>query len=216
MTMDATAWDERYAQGRVWSVEPNRFFAEIVGTLGVEPGTAVDLGCGEGRNAVWLAQQGWDVTAVDFSSVGIERGRAGAEALGLDVTWVVADLETHDLGQGAFDLVAVIYVHWPSERTEPFLRRAAAAVAPGGHLVIVGHDRTNIEHGHGGPQDPDVLSTPDELRSVAEGAGLDVRRAETVLRPVTLEPGHGAAADQAETVDAIDHVLVARRVSRGV
>lgn len=215
--MDAAGWDARYGKGQVWSTEPNRFFADAVASLGAAPGTALDLACGEGRNAVWLAEQGWDVTAVDFSSVGVERGRAGALSRGAHVHWVVADLQQWDLGVQAWDLVAHVYLHWPTAEREPFLARVAASVARGGHLVVVGHDRTNIEHGHGGPQDPDVLTTPDEQRTLFEKAGLQVIEARTVTRTVTLEPGHGAppaggrATTDTATVDAIDHLVIARR-----
>lgn len=203
--MKATDWDERYAEGRLWSVEPNRFFADIV--EGMEPGTAVDLACGEGRNSVWLAQRGWTVTAVDFSSLGIERGRAGAEELGVDVDWVVADLAEWDPGDRQWDLVAHVYLHWDREAREPFLRRAASWVAPGGRMVIIGHDRTNIEHGHGGPQVPAVLTTPEELKALLAAEGLSVERAETVLRPVTVTDDAGTE----RMIDAIDHVVIASR-----
>lgn len=217
--MDAAGWDARYAKGQVWSSEPNRFFADIVEGLvrdGLAPGRAIDLACGEGRNAVWLAEQGWQVTAVDFSAVGVERGRAGAAARGIALDWVVADLATWDLGAGAWDLVAHVYLHWPTAEREPFLRRCADAVAPGGVLVIVGHDRDNIAHGIGGPQDPDVLTTPGEMAELVGACGLEVVRAERVLRAVSVEGGHGTPAPgstgaAATTVDAIDHVLVARR-----
>ena len=210
--MDSSGWDARYATGQVWSSEPNRFFADAVTALGTTPGRAVDLACGEGRNAVWLAAQSWSVTGVDFSPVGVERGRAGAAERGLAVDWVVADLATWDFGSAAFDLVAHVYLHWPTAEREPFLRRCAAAVAPGGVLVVIGHDRDNIEHGHGGPQDPDVLTTPEEQAGLFAAAGLDIVRAERVYRSLTLEPGHGSSGGGgAAVVDAIDHVVVARR-----
>ncbi len=211
--MDATTWDKRYGSGRVWSLEPNKFFAEAIEHLeasGVVPGRAVDLACGEGRNAVWLAGRGWTVTGVDFSKVGVETGRVGAEAEGVAVDWVVADLVDWDLGTGCWDLVAHVYLHWPTALREPFLARCAAAVAPGGHLVVVGHDRDNIEHGHGGPQDPDVLTTPTEMAEIFVKAGFEIVRAETLLRPVALEGGHGEAAEHA--ADAIDHIVVAHRL----
>ena len=128
--MGAADWDERYESGRLWSREPNRFFVEAVGDW--KPGRAVDLACGEGRNALWLAQGGWSVTAVDFSSVAVERGRAVAAELGVDVEWVVADLEAWDLGEQVWDLVAHVYLHWAAQARQPFLDRCAAAVAPGG------------------------------------------------------------------------------------
>jgi SAM-dependent methyltransferase len=206
---DAASWDERYAKGQVWSLEPNRFFADAVEGLGAEPGRAVDLACGEGRNAVWLAAGGWTVTAVDFSAVGIDKGRRGAEAQGIELDWVVADLTTWDLGQARWDLIAHVYLHWPTGTREPFLERCASALAPGGLLIVVGHDRTNIEHGHGGPQDPDVLSTPEEMAALFSRCGLSIERAGIVLRPVSLEGGHGGADDG--PADAIDHVVIARR-----
>ena len=201
--MKAADWDERYSEGRLWSVEPNRFFAEIV--EGMEPGKALDLACGEGRNSVWLAQNGWTVTAVDFSTAGIDRGRAGAEELGVDVEWVVADLTGWDPGDRQWDLVAHVYLHLDRETRERLLRRAASWVAPDGHLVIIGHDLGNIEHGHGGPQEPAVLTTPAELEALLTGEGLAVERAQTVLRPVTVTDEEGAES----TANAIDHVVIA-------
>lgn len=209
-TMSASDWDERYGEGRMWSIEPNAFFAEVVNGLGGSKGRAVDLACGEGRNAMWLATQGWAVAAVDFSAVAVDRGRQFGDANNIDVDWAVADLETWDFGGHQWDLVAHVYLHWGAGQREPFLDRCAAAVAPGGHLVVVGHDRTNIEHGHGGPQDPALLTTPDELRARFEAAGLTVQRAETVLRPVTVEQDDGSTIE----VNAIDHVVVATRAGQ--
>jgi SAM-dependent methyltransferase len=214
--MDAAEWDARYAKGQVWSSEANRFFVEAVRHHGVDRPTdgarAVDLGCGEGRNAIWLAMLGWSVTGVDMSAVGVDRGRAMAAVQDVSVDWIVADLEEWDLGTRTWDLVALVYVHWPTDKRVPFMHRIVEAIAPNGYLVIVGHDRTNIEHGHGGPQNPDVLTTPGELSALLSVNGLDVIEAREVLRPITLEPGHGSvAADADNRVDAIDHVVVARR-----
>jgi SAM-dependent methyltransferase len=214
--MDAAGCDARYAKGQIWSSEANRFFVDAVRAHGLdrpaEGARAIDLGCGEGRNAIWLAMLGWSVTGVDMSAVGIDRGRATAEANDLGINWIVADLEAWDLGTGVWDLIAVVFVHWPTDKRLPFLQRIVDGLAPGGHVVVVGHDRTNIEHGHGGPQNPDVLTTPDELATWFRAAGLEVLEAREVLRPVSLEPGHGSvAADEATTADAIDHVVVAQR-----
>jgi SAM-dependent methyltransferase len=215
--MDAAGWDERYAKGQVWSSEANRFFVDAIRAHGLDHPTegqrAVDLGCGEGRNAIWLALLGWSVTGVDMSTVGVDRGRAlAAAADGADIEWIVANLEEWDLGTGVWDLIALVYVHWPTDKRLPFMQRVVDSLAPGGHLVVVGHDRTNIEHGHGGPQNPDVLTTPDELAALLGAAGLEVREAREVRRPVSLEGGHGSTAlDAATTADAIDHVVVAHR-----
>ena len=214
--MDAAGWDARYAKGQVWSSEANRFFVDAVRAHGLdrpaEGAQAIDLGCGEGRNALWLAMLGWSVTGVDMSVVGVERGRAMADANDVSVDWVVADLEEWNLGAGSWYLMALVYVHWPTGKRLPFMQRVVDGLALGGHLVIVGHDRTNIEHGHGGPQNPDMLTTPDELAMLSRGAGLEVLEAREVRRPVSLEPGHGAVAvDGATTADAIDHVVVVQR-----
>lgn len=209
--MTATDWDGRYGEGRQWSVEPNHFFADAVAdvekTSDASGRKALDLACGEGRNAVWLAERGWNVTAVDFSSVGVERGRAGAVERGIVVDWLVADLETWDLGTRTWDLVAHVYLHWGPDQRLPFLERCAAAVADGGVFVVVGHDRSNIDHGHGGPQNPELLTTPDEQRELLTVAGLDVIRAELVYRDVSIQAGDGSE----KQVQAIDHVVVARR-----
>lgn len=204
--MGASDWDERYEAGRLWSLEPNRFFVQAID--GLPAGRAVDLACGEGRNALWLAQHGWTVTAVDFSEVAVDRGRTVAADLGVDVDWQVADLQAWDLGERAWDLVAHVYLHWRAEEREPFLDRCAAAVAPGGRVVVIGHDRTNIEKGHGGPQDPALLTTAAELKERFSDDGLTVERAEIVRRPVQVDAGNGAST----VVNAIDHVVVAARL----
>lgn len=118
--MDARTWDERYAATeQAWSSEPNAFVVTM--TQGLVPGTAIDLGTGEGRNARWLAKQGWNVTAVDFSAVAIDRARSGPDADQID--WQVADLTTHDPGR-QYDLVLAAYLHLPPPLTRPVLRRA--------------------------------------------------------------------------------------------
>lgn len=209
--MTAADWDARYAEGRQWSVEPNVFFAEAVDALaeaGLVGGRAVDLACGEGRNAVWLAERGWDVTAVDFSPAGVERGRLGGLERSIEVDWQVADLATWDLGRERWDLVAHVYLHWGPGERNPFLVRCAGAVASGGALVVVGHDRSNIDHGYGGPQNPDLLTTPEELSQGFTQAGLTVTRAELVYREVEIVDDDGASS----TARAIDHVVVARRL----
>jgi SAM-dependent methyltransferase len=172
-------WNRRYA-GRelLWTGEPNRFFAAE--TAGLPPGRGLDLACGEGRNAVWLAERGWEVTGVDFADVALEKARRLAEARAVDVTWVHADVLDYEPPAAAFDLVALVYLQLPADELRRVLERAAAAVAPGGVLLVVAHDRSNLEHGHGGPQDPSVLATPAEV--AADLVALEVDRAEVVER----------------------------------
>lgn len=178
--MDSDDWDARYASvERVWSVEPNRWLVDAV--TGLEPGRALDLACGEGRNAVWLRRLGWEVTAVDFSDVGLAKGRAADP----EVDWVGADVRTWTPPASAFDLVAIVYLHLPAGERRAVLASATSALTPGGTLVVIGHDRRNLVDGVGGPQDPEVLLDPAELVDELAGlADLDVLRAETVDRPV--------------------------------
>jgi 2-polyprenyl-3-methyl-5-hydroxy-6-metoxy-1,4-benzoquinol methylase len=172
-------WDERHAaQDPIESSAPDPTLIDEIGAL--PPGRAVDLGAGDGRNAVWLASRGWDVTAVDFSQVAIDRGRALAAAAAVHVDWERADLLEWTPGERSFDLVTLFFIHLPPDERRDVYARAAAAVAPGGTLLIVGHDRTNLADGVGGPQDPDVLITPSEV--VADLAGFRIDRAATVQR----------------------------------
>lgn len=189
--MDSDAWDERYASTElVWSAGPNVFVEDR--TAGLAPGRALDVAAGEGRNAVWLAEQGWDVTAVDFSPVGVETGRKVARRRGVDVDWRVQDATRWQPDPQAFDLVLVIYLQLPGDERRAAHRLAASAVTPGGTLLVVGHDRDNLEHGIGGPPDPALLLTADEVVSDLEGTGLVVREAGQVTRPVP-DPDGGTA-----------------------
>jgi SAM-dependent methyltransferase len=190
--VDAETWNERYAAtDRLWSAGPNQFLAAEAADL--EPGRAIDLACGEGRNAVWLAERGWAVTAVDFAEVALDRGRAAAAERELEVDFVCADVVAYEPDVHAFDLVAVLYLHLPAGERDVVFQRAAEAVAPGGTFLLVGHDRSNIEHGYGGPDDPAVLNTPDEVASALDG--LEVERAEVVEREVETADGVRVALD---------------------
>ena len=179
--MKSDDWDQRYASSElVWGAGPNRLFADEVEAL--PAGRALDLACGEGRTAVWLAERGWDVTAVDFSRVALEKARAVAERRGVIPHFVHADLLDYHPAEQAFDLVALLYLQIPAEELLLVLQRAAAAVAPGGTFLLIGHDLANLAEGHGGPQDASVLYTAEDV--VAALPGLEVTRAERVLRDV--------------------------------
>jgi SAM-dependent methyltransferase len=140
-------WEEFYAGGRSrWSGQPNASLVEVV--TGLVPGTALDLGCGQGGDAIWLAAQGWTVTATDISQTALDVAAQHAVEAGVKVTW-----ERHDLAvsqpEGRFDLVAASFLHSDVELPrERILRAAAGAVAPGGTLLIVGH-APSPEHHHG-------------------------------------------------------------------
>jgi SAM-dependent methyltransferase len=182
------AWNERYAARElIWSAEPNHLFAEQVQDL--VPGTALDVACGEGRNALWLAEQGWQVTAIDFSDVAIDKARRIAAERGVTVKWIADDVSECPLPERAFDLVCILYLHTDPAERALWLPRVIDAVSPGGTFLYIGHDPSNIEHGVGGPQKPELLPSTDELSKCLRGFEIVV--AEVVERPVDADPGHG-------------------------
>ena len=190
--MESQEWDNRYA-GRelMWTAEPNRFVVAELQDLA--PGRALDVGAGEGRNGVWLARRGWQVTAVDFSAVGLDKGRRLAKDRGVAVDWVLADVRHYQPEPGYFQLVLIAYLQLREAELDGVLRRAATALAPGGVLLVVGHDVSNLTDGTGGPQDPAVLHTAGSItRSLGD---LTVVRAERVRRPVA-----GSARDAVDTL----------------
>ena len=193
--MDSRQWDERYSGTEFeWTTRPNQFVAAELADL--PPGRALDLAAGEGRNTVWLAERGWRVTAVDFSRVGLEKGRKLSAARGIDaaqVDWIVADLRDYRPQRYAFDLVLVAYLQVSPELRAKVLADAAVALTPGGTLFVIGHDLTNLTEGTGGPQDPGVLYTPEAVS--AELPGLRVVRAERVYRTVERDDGPATAID---------------------
>lgn len=195
--MESYEWDTRYASSPdlVWSGDPNRYVVEE--TAHLKPGRALDLAAGEGRNAVWLAERGWEVTAVDFSPVAVERGRGLARGRGTQVDWRVADVTAYAPPAAGFDLVLIVYLHLPAADLAGVLSRARAALKRDGVLVVVGHDLANLAGGIGGPQDPAVLMTPEAV--VAELTGMRVRRAETARRPVIVDDHQVHALDTVVT-----------------
>ena len=180
-------WDERHvARDPIESPEPDPTVMATAARL--HPGRALDLATGDGRNALALALAGWQVTAVDFSAVGLERARAAAERKGVRIDWLQADLLQWRAAPRSFDLVLLVYLHLPPGERRPVYAMAAEAVAPGGTLLVVGHDLSNLTEGTGGPQDPAVLFSPEAI--AVELGGLRIERAERVVREV----GPGARA----------------------
>jgi SAM-dependent methyltransferase len=150
---DRETYDELYRSApALWSGRPNRQLVVEAGEL--PPGRALDAGSGEGGDALWLAERGWQVTAVDFSAIAIERAAAAAEARGLGdrVDWVHADLGEWTPPAGQFDLVTAHYLHATWADRPAMFRGLAAAVAPGGILLVVGHvlDAGHGDHGDNG------------------------------------------------------------------
>jgi SAM-dependent methyltransferase len=183
--VDAQAWDERYAASElVWSAEPNQFVAAELADL--PPGRALDLATGEGRNAIWLARRGWTVTAADFSQVALDKGRRLAGDT--EVSWVCADATTWD-EPAAYDLVLLAYLQLDEAARRAAVRGAFASLRPGGTFFLVAHDATNLTEGTGGPQDPAVLMTAEDVLDDLAGVPYDVVRAGRVER--TVGDGHG-------------------------
>jgi SAM-dependent methyltransferase len=193
--VDSRRWDERHAGTEFeCTTRPNQCVTAELADL--PPGRALDLAAGEGRNSVWLAERGWRVTAVDFSRVGLAKGRRLATARGVGdapIEWILADLCDYEPDQGCFDLVLITYFHAGADLRAAVLARAAAALAPGGSLLVVGYDLTNLAAGVGGPQYPEVLYTPESI--TAEVSGLRVLRAGRVQRTVDRDGVSGTAVD---------------------
>ena len=197
--MDADYWNQRYDQPElVWSTGPNVWVEQV--SSGLPPGTALDLGAGEGRNALWLVENGWDVTAVDFSGVAIERARSLArerlgDAADRRFHGVCADLLSYQPTAESSDLVMLIYLQVPRNQRRTVIKSAARAVRAGGLLLVVAHDSENLAHGHGGPQDPSVLYTTADITADLAESGLSIDRAEQVVRVVTSDAGPRQALD---------------------
>ncbi|MFG1790404.1 class I SAM-dependent methyltransferase [Nocardia sp. NPDC049149] len=221
--MDATDWDERYAQTElVWGAPPNNTVVEHVYGLErrtpLQPDTAdgpapelpraLDLACGEGRNALWLATHGWQVHAVDYSQVGVDKGRTVATRLSRSVrsriTWQCADVTDLDAAEitGPFELILMVFLHLPKDERRVVLRAAAELLAPEGTLLVLGHDTLNLTEGYGGPQDPSILFTPDDIAADLGDSPIRIRLADRVYRPT-------------EGRDAIDALVIATRPVTG-
>ena len=197
--MDAAEWNARYlAQPDPWGTTPAaRVVAEVNEAVdsGLVVGHAVDLACGDGRHARWLATQGWRVTAVDFAEVAIEQAasRDSDEGRRGHVDWVVGDAVDWSPDEPV-DLVVIGFLHLELSVLETVVQRAAGWLRPGGHLVYLGHAAENLHGGVGGPQDPTIL--PD-VGSLARGArGFEVRSLRHDLRP----------AGKATAVDILLHL----------
>ncbi|WP_278313908.1 class I SAM-dependent methyltransferase [Lolliginicoccus levis] len=162
-------WNERYrTEPRPWGGEPAALLPGLVEDLA--PGSAIDLGCGEGRNARWLASLGWRVIGVDSS----EQAIANAHDSDPDgrVEWMVADATTWQPGE-AVDLVLMSYLHLPAETLAAVVGAAGRWLEPTGTMVYLGHARENLEHGVGGPPDPTVLPTIPLLADAAAGLRVE-------------------------------------------
>ena len=200
------SWDERYrSRSALWSRNPNQQLVAEASDLA--PGTALDVGAGEGADAIWLASRGWCVTAVDLSPVALERASAHASELGEDIAgridWVHEDITRWDPGQGRYDLVSAQYLHLPPGARQAMLGHLVAAVAPGGTLLFVGHHPSDLQTTIPRPNMPEVFCTGDEV-----AAGLDAGQWTIVTNAA---PGRTATDPEGNSVTVHDTVLRAVR-----
>ena len=204
--MDEAFWDERYrAAPALWSGEPNgQLVAEVTG---LTPGRALDVGCGEGADAIWLARAGWSVTGVDIAGTAIERARIHAGATGDGtadrITWIQRDLSDWSPDPGAFDLVSAQYLPVPATARSSMRRRLADAVAPGGTLLLVDHDPTGLGSSDERRALAEFFATADETAAALPTDDWEIVVAEARPRPVVDGDGNRVAVD--------DVVVVARR-----
>lgn len=201
----AAAWDERYsAAPSLFSGRPNHALVRAVEQGGGHAGRALDVGCGEGGDAVWLAGHGWEVTGVDISSVALERAAGAARAAGVAdrVVWVRADLAADPLPEGSWDLVNAEYLHLRPDHRLALWPALAARVAPGGMLLVVAHDPSDphvAEHLAGDPSDAEVADRASRFHGADEvldalGDGWDVAHAGPV-RWTRRDGPEGGAVD---------------------
>jgi len=187
----ADFWDERYRSAdRVWSGNPNpQLVAEVTGRV---PGLALDVGCGEGADAIWLASGGWMVVGADISGAALERAARHADdtdpAAGARIHWWQADLLAQPPEPGSFDLVSAQFMQLPPDRRVPLFTALAASVRESGMLLIVGHHPSDLEAGVPRPPMPALFYTPEEIAGLL-GDSWAVRTCEARPRPATTPDG---------------------------
>lgn len=187
-------WDARYSESdRIWSGNPNQRLVEQVS--GLTPGTALDVGAGEGADSVWLAGQGWQVTALDVSPVALAKTSAHAAEVGVEVTTLQHDLVSRKPLPGSYDLVTAQFWHPPLEQFSDFRDVLGAAVRPGGTLLVVGHHPDSLAgkpdpHGHG-----QFLFTQEKVADLFGADDWDVQVSAAQTRPTTRPDGPRIVTD---------------------
>lgn len=209
VVMDQAFWDERYqSSSALWSGHPNPVLVAEMTDLAAA--SALDVGCGEGADAIWLARRGWQVTAVDISTVALERGAAHAREAGTDlahrISWQHVDLTTWVPPPSTYDLVSAQFLHAPKFQRQTLHRRLAASVAPGGSLLVVGHHASDLQTTVPRPPVPELFFTAGDVAALLDPHGWDVVVSDTRPRQ-TLDP-------EGRTTTIHDAVLLATRVTR--
>jgi SAM-dependent methyltransferase len=206
IAVDQASWDERYrSSDALWSGNPNPQL--LTETSDLSPGTALDVGCGEGADAIWLAEHGWRVTAVDISTVALERGAAHAREVSVEVaqriTWLHADLTSWVPAASTYDLVSAQFIHLPKEQREALHHRLAASVSPGGTLLVVGHHPSDLQTTIPRPPVPELFFTASDIAASLDRHRWDIVVSEARARS-TLDP-------EGRTTTIHDTVLRAQR-----
>jgi SAM-dependent methyltransferase len=186
---DQSSWDERYrSSARVWSGQPNPQLVAEVALLA--PGRALDVGCGEGADAIWLAARGWHVVAVDISSVALERAAQHAKATDNDafsrIEWRQGDVIAEPPDPDSFDLVSSQFMQLPPEPRTKLFAALSRAVRPGGTLLIVGHHPSDLGTGVRRPPMPELFYTADDVAQLLDGTWTvqsNEARPRTATRP---------------------------------
>jgi SAM-dependent methyltransferase len=191
---EAASWSERHAAAAMaWDTTPNQFVVAACRKL--RPGRALDLGAGEGANATWLAGRGWRVTAIDSNTVVVGRIQSHSVLLNHPVDAIVGDAVTYRPRPATFDLILLSYLQLPEHQLRLAFQHVVPGLAPGGRILIVAHDASNLDQGWGGPNDPNLLTRPEVVAGILTALGLDVQRAEVVRREVTTDAGFHVALD---------------------
>ncbi|HTU31618.1 MAG TPA: class I SAM-dependent methyltransferase [Solirubrobacteraceae bacterium] len=198
---ESASWDERYgSEEQIWSGNPNsQLVAEV---SGLAPGTALDVGCGEGGDVIWLAARGWAVTGADFSANGLARAARHAEQAGVGdrIEWWQVDARRFAADGRRFDLVTTHFLHPPDGGMVDVTRRLSQAVAPGGHLLIVGHAPSHRFTHMGEGARRALFLAADLLPALPEG-----------FEPLVVEQRPRTVTRAGETVEIDDSTLLARR-----
>lgn len=184
---DAAGWNRQYeTAGYNWTAANPWVYSEM---NGARPGKALDLGAGDGRHTVWLAERGWQVESVDYAIIGLEIGqrRAAAKRVENRITWTVADITTYSPVPGTMDLVLATYLNLHETQLKKVIATAAGALSPGGRMLFINHDTANLTDGIGGPDDISVLHSPKQVAQWMSQAGLQIDSAGIRSRPVPGE-----------------------------
>lgn len=196
------AWDDRYSGDQnVWSGKPNQQLVTEASKL--TPGTALDVGCGEGGDVIWLAQQGWKVTGADFSSNGLARAAAHAEQAGVadKVDWWEVDARDFDPGERRYDLVTTHFLHPRDDTMVDVVRRLSKAVAANGHLLVVGH----------APPTPAVMPANDPRRKAMFTAEQLLPAMAKDFQPLVVEQRPRTITRDGRVFEIDDSTLLAQR-----